>query len=396
MKSMNSVRLNGFGFLLLAITVLIVGCTPSESKKTATQGAAAGQTSANEPAKEPADKLDAKVTSEASAQPAGKSKDKPAGEPVSKSTAEAQVPLGLPPVPAPADNPMTPEKIALGKMLYFDKRLSRDGTVSCATCHDPNTAWTEYRATSEGIGKQLGGRNSPTVINAAYATTQFWDGRAASLEVQALGPIENPIEMGHSLDTMIQDLSKLDGYKEQFKKAFGTEITKDGVAKAIASFERTILSGNSPYDRYKAGDQTALNEAQKRGMTLFEDNCATCHTPPTFSNYRFINAGVGMDKEKPDEGRKDVTHKDSDLGRFRVPALRDAAKTNPYFHDGSIAKLEDAVDLMVDGGLDNPHLSSQMKVVREANLTADNQKDIVEFLKALSGEYPVIEPPALP
>ena len=266
----------------------------------------------------------------------------------------------------PADNPMTPEKVELGKMLYFDKRLSRDGTVSCATCHDPTTAWTEHRATSEGIEQQLGGRNSPTVINAAYATTQFWDGRATSLEEQALGPIENPVEMGHNLDAMIQDLSKLDDYNQRFQKVFGTGITKDGVAKAIAAFERTILSGNSPYDRYMAGDKQALNETQKRGMALFDDNCATCHAPPLFSNYRFINAGVGMDKEKPDEGRKNVTHQDRDLGKFRVPALREVAKTYPYFHDGSAATLEDAVDLMADGGLDNPHLSPQMKVVREA------------------------------
>ena len=195
-----------------------------------------------------------------------------------------KVPEGLPPLPVPEDNPLTVEKIALGKMLYFDKRLSKDGTIACSTCHDPAMAWTEHRATSEGIGGQVGGANSPTVINAAYATSQFWDGRAASLEEQALGPIENPIEMGHSLPVCCTELGKVDEYKGAFEKAFGTpEVTSDRIAKAIASFERTVLSGNSPYDKFKAGDEKALNDAQKRGLELFESvGCADCHNarPP--------------------------------------------------------------------------------------------------------------------
>ncbi len=315
------------------------------------------------------------------------------GEPAAKLP---KTPLGLPAVPVPDDNPMTAEKVELGKMLYFDPRLSRDGKISCATCHAPKMAWAEHKPTSEGIGGKFGQRNSPTVLNAAYATSQFWDGRAASLEEQALGPIENPIEMGHSLDAMIQDLSQVAEYNDRFQKVFGKPITKDGVAKAIAAFERTILSGNSPYDRFVAGDKKALSPAQQRGRQLFEDNCATCHTPPLFSNYRFYNAGVGADKPKPDEGRKDVTKKERDFGKFRVPALRDVANTAPYFHDGSAATLADAVRLMADGGRDNPRLSAQMKAIREASLSAQDQKDLVEFLKALSGEYPIIEAPKLP
>ena len=323
--------------------------------------------------------------------------DEPTAEPAAESSAEeTKVPLGLPPLPVPKDNPMTPEKIELGKMLYFDTRLSRDGKISCATCHDPIMAWAEHEPTSEGIGGQFGERNSPTILNSAYAPSQFWDGRAATLEEQALGPIENPIEMGHQLDAMIQDLSAIDQYNEQFKNVFGTPITKDGVAKAIAAFERTVLSGNSPYDRFMAGDTGALSEAQKRGLQVFDDNCATCHTPPLFSNYRFYNAGVGMHKEKLDEGRKAVTKKQRDLGKFRVPALREVANTSPYFHDGSGATLDDAVALMADGGKDNPRLSTQMKVVREAELTAQDHKDLVEFLQSLSGEYPVVQPPKLP
>ncbi len=307
-----------------------------------------------------------------------------------------KTPLGLPPVPVPDDNPMTADKIELGKMLYFDTRLSRDGKISCATCHDPNMAWAEHKPTSEGIGAQFGERNSPTVINSAYATSQFWDGRAATLEEQALGPIENPIEMGHQLDVMIQDLTKIEDYNERFQKVFGEPITKEGVAKAIAAFERTVLSGNSPYDKFQAGDKKAMTAGQQRGMQLFDDHCAMCHSPPLFSNYRFYNAGVGSKKEKPDAGRMDVTKKKRDFGKFRVPALREVAKTAPYFHDGSVATLAEAVDLMADGGVDNANLSPQLKIIREAELSAQDRKDLVEFMEALSGDYPIVEPPKLP
>ena len=309
---------------------------------------------------------------------------------------QPKIPLGLPPLPVPDDNPMTAEKIALGKLLYFDKRLSKDGTISCATCHDPKMAWTEHQATSTGIGGQVGGANSPTVINAAYAKVQFWDGRAASLEEQALGPMENPIEMGHKLDVLVEELEKIPEYKEGFQKVFGTAslaaggtvVTKENIAKAIASFERTVLSGNSPYDRYQAGRKDALTDAQRRGLELFNDYCATCHAPPLFSNYRYYNTGVGMDKKKPDEGRKAVTGKDRDLGKFRVPALREVANTGPYYHDGSVKTLEEAVDIMADGGKGDAKVSAMLKALREEEISKQDRKDLVEFLKALSGDYP--------
>jgi cytochrome c peroxidase len=257
-------------------------------------------------------------------------------------------------------------------------------------------AWAEHTPTSDGIGHQKGARNAPTVINAAYATSQFWDGRAKTLEDQAVGPVENPIEMGHSMVAVVADLSKVPEYQERFKKVFGTGVTKEGFAKAVAAFERTVLSGDSPYDRFVAGDQKALTDAQKRGWEVFDANCSTCHTPPLFSKYKFFNAGVGSDKPSADEGLKKVAGKDSDRGKFRVPALRDVADTYPYFHDGSAAKLEDAVALMAGGGKDNPNLSEMLKSVRDAKLGAKEQKDLVEFLKALSGKYPVIEPPPPP
>ncbi len=308
-----------------------------------------------------------------------------------------KVPAGLPPLPVPEDNPMTVEKVALGKMLYFDKRISADNSISCATCHDPKMAWAEHTPTSTGIEKQVGARNSPTVINAAYATSQFWDGRSPSLEDQALGPVENSIEMGHSMEAVVEAFTKIPEYQKRFKEVFGREVNKEDFGRAIAAFERTILSGNSPYDKFKAGDENALTEAQKRGMHTFEDaGCTVCHTPPLFSNYRFYNAGVGVDKEKPDPGRKEVTGRDNDMGAMRVPGLREVANTHPYFHDGSAKTLEEAVALMAAGGKDNPNLSPMLKAVRAAELTKDDEKDIVEFLKALSGEYPIVEPPQLP
>ena len=317
--------------------------------------------------------------------------------PAEAASAVSKIPLGLPNPKVPDDNPTTPDKVELGKMLYFDKRVSKDGTVSCATCHDPDTAWAENEPTSSGIRGQKGGRNAPTVINAAYAASQFWDGRAATLEEQATGPVENPIEMGHSMEAVVGAFSKIPGYQERFQRVFGTGVTKEGFAKAIAAFERTVLSGDSPYDRFKAGDEKALSEAQKRGLKVFQQaGCADCHAPPLFSTYDFHNAGVDAHKPKPDEGRKAVSKKDEDTGAFRVPSLREVAKTAPYFHDGSAKTLDEAVALMAAGGKDNPHRSADFDSVRSAKLTGQDRKDLVEFLKALSGKFPVVDPPQLP
>jgi len=308
-----------------------------------------------------------------------------------------EIPLGLPKLEIPDNNPMTAEKVELGKLLYFDKRLSKDGTISCATCHDPTMGWAEEDVTSIGIKEQVGTRNSPTVINSAYATSQFWDGREPTLEAQALGPIENPIEMGHSLPELVKELNEIAGYKERFQKVFGTDVTSDGIAKAIAAFERTVLSGNSAWDKYQAGDKTALNEQEIRGMELFNQaECATCHAPPVFSNFRFYNAGVGSDLAEPDSGRQQATDNERDFGKFRVPTLRDITDTGPYFHNGSEASLEEAVRLMATGGVDNPKLSALFRGLQGREYTDEQIADLVAFLGALSGEYPVIEEPELP
>lgn len=381
MNMSKSIWVAGYGVFTLVLAAVLPGCDQAPGGAVAKSAAAKPAVASAKPETD---------TAQAS-QPV-----KDAAPKAESPAATVQVPLGLPALSIPEDNPMTPEKIELGKMLYFDKRVSKDGSVSCATCHDPTMAWAEHTPTSTGIHKQVGERNSLTVINAAYASAQFWDGRAATLEEQATGPVENSIEMGHSMAAVVAQFSKIPEYEKRFQKVFGTGVTKEGFAKAVAAFERTVLSGDSPYDRFVKGDKSALSEAQQRGLDTFKDNCAVCHTPPLFSNYQYYNAGVGANRPKPDEGRKAVTKKDKDLGKFRVPSLREVANTHPYFHDGSAKTLEEAVALMADGGKDNPNLAIQLKAVREAKLTEQDRKDLVEFLKALSGKYPVVEPPKLP
>jgi len=401
MRAMKSFGVATLSAALALFVLTNLGCAP-KAPPAAPQGEAATESAADVTGgTEPAAADEAKqlaapgpVQEDAAAPPAV-----PAEEATEAESSESlpKIPQGLPKLLIPADNPMTAEKVELGKLLYFDKRISKDGTVSCATCHSPKEGWAERKPTSDGINKQKGGRNAPSVINAAYAAAQFWDGRAATLEEQATGPVENPIEMGNTMEAVVEAFGKIPEYQERFQKVFGTGVTKEGFAKAIAAFERTVLSGNSPYDRYKAGDETALTEAQKRGLDLFEGTgCADCHKPPLFSTYDYHNAGIGSDAEKPDIGRKAVTGKDEDAGKFRIPSLRDAANTGPYFHDGSAATLEDAVALMAGGGKDNANLSKELKAIRDAELTAQDRADLVEFLKALSGEYPIIEEPQLP
>jgi len=207
-----------------------------------------------------------------------------------------KVPLGLKAPPIPADNPLTPEKVELGKLLYFDPRLSCDDTTSCASCHDPKKGWSNSDNFATGVRNQRGGRSAPTIINAAYSELQFWDGRAHLLEGQALGPIQNPIEMDHKLEECVAKLNKVPHYREQFRKIFKTDVTPESLAKAISSFERTVLSGNAPFDKFKAGDKAVLSEAAQRGMNVFfnKGHCSACHTGPNFSDQAFHNVGVGM------------------------------------------------------------------------------------------------------
>lgn len=309
----------------------------------------------------------------------------------------AKLPLGLKPLPIPEDNPITAEKVELGKQLYFDPRLSCDDTTSCASCHDPKKGWSNGEAVATGVRGQKGGRSAPTIINSAYHNLQFWDGRAKQLEGQALGPIENPIEMDHKIDDCVKKLNAIEGYRTQFQKIFGTDVTKENVAKAISAFERTILSGDAPYDRFKAGDKSALSEAAQRGMKVFfnKAHCSACHTGHNFSDAAFHNIGVGMEAEKPDLGRYEISKLEGDKGAFKTPTLREIARTAPYMHDGRFQTLEEVVDYYDKGGHPNPQLDEEMFPLK---LSAEDKADLVTFLKeGLSSEsYPDIAPPKLP
>lgn len=308
-----------------------------------------------------------------------------------------QVPDGLKPLRHRPDNPLTPEKVALGKQLYFDKRLSGDNTVSCASCHDPNKGWSNGEQFATGVRGQMGGRNAPTIINAAYSYYQFWDGRALYVEGQALGPIQNPIEMDMKLEDLVPKLNAIEGYRKQFQEVFGTDVTSDGIAKAIAAFERTVLSGNAPYDRFQAGDQDALSESAQRGMELFfgKAHCSACHVPPLFTDLAFHNIGVGMDGEEPDAGRQAHSELLGDRGSFKTPGLREIARSGPYMHDGSLKSLEDVVNYYDKGGTPNDQLDESIFPLK---LTPAEKKDLVQFLKEglSSPDYPLIEAPRLP
>lgn len=303
------------------------------------------------------------------------------------------VPLGLFEPDIPEDNPLTEEKIALGKKLYFDKRLSADDTVACSNCHDPGRGFADAMPTSEGIRGQLGSRNAPTVLNSVFYDTQFWDGRAPSLEEQAKGPIINPIEMGMaSHDDLIKKLGGISEYVKDFQKVFEGEITIDRVVQAIASFERTIVSGNSPFDRFLYGEEKdALSESAKRGLEVFrgKGRCLNCHdfNPlyALFTDNKFHNIGVGMDKAKPDLGRFKVTNNPADKGAFKTSTLREISLTAPYMHDGSRETLEEVVEFYDQGGHRNPYLDGGIVPL---NLTDQEKKDLVEFLKSLTGEMP--------
>jgi cytochrome c peroxidase len=306
-----------------------------------------------------------------------------------------KAPLGLPPIAWPKDNPYSLAKVELGRYLYFDRRLSIDETVSCASCHDPRFGYTDGAAVSSGIKAQKGGRSAPTVINRVYSLAQFWDGRSKSLEEQAKGPIANPIEMGMTHEAVVDRLRGFSGYRLLFLRAFGSyTIDIDRVAQAIACFERTVLSGNSPYDRYKHGEKAAMTEQQVRGMDLFVNKakCDQCHEGANFTLNAFSNIGVGSDKPNPDVGRFAVTQNPKDWGAFKTPTLREIEHTAPYMHDGSLKTLDEVVEYYNKGGTANKNLDPAMK---QLHLNEQDKKDIVAFMKALSGQgWQQIKPPA--
>ncbi len=300
-------------------------------------------------------------------------------------------------VPTPSDNPMSSAKIALGKQLFFDPRLSIDGTVSCNSCHNVMASGTDNRPTSVGVNGQRGGRNAPTVWNAAFLSTQFWDGRAATLEDQAKGPPLNPIEMGMPNEQAVVDrLESIPGYRRQFEAIFGS-VSYDNMAKAIASYERTLITENSPFDRHMKGDKSAMSDKAIAGMKRFNQiGCSGCHSGVNFAGPA-LETGTGFFQKFPvynnpliakykltdDKGRYEVTRDKADINSWRVPSLRNIATTAPYFHNGSVKTLNEAVRVMAASQLNKQLSDSEID-------------EIVAFLESLTGEFPEQTMPRLP
>jgi cytochrome c peroxidase len=297
------------------------------------------------------------------------------------------------PMPIPPDNPMTPEKVALGRQLFFDERLSGDGSRSCYSCHVCEKGLTDGLAKSIGaFNKQLP-RSSPTLWNIGYHKEFYWDGRSPSLEKQAMAAWTGA-NMGAKADEIATKLNGLQGYRTQFQKVFGADATPDNIVKAIAAFERTIISGDTAWDRYRAGNQSALNASATRGWNIFQAiKCTNCHDGVLLSDQQYHNVGIGMDQKEPDVGRFKVTNKPEDTGAFKTPTLRDIAESAPYFHDGSVATLEEAVDLMLGGGKPNDYLDK--KNLEKRNVLPDQREDLLNFLRALNVDCG-LKKPALP
>ncbi|HLZ35980.1 MAG TPA: cytochrome c peroxidase [Nitrospira sp.] len=298
--------------------------------------------------------------------------------------------------PTPSTNLQYKAKIDLGKQLYFDGRLSKNGAISCAFCHNPGTGFADPRQTSIGINGGVGGRQAPTVYNTAFNHVQFWDGRARSLEEQSIGPIQNPIEMGETHENVVRKLAKIKGYQQQFRAVFGTDVNLQDIANAIAAYERTVTSTNSAFDKYTAGDQKAMDEAAVRGLALFKGKarCILCHNGPNFTDNQFHNLGVPqVGPMKEDLGRFYVTKTEKDRGAFKTPTLRSITETAPYMHDGAFKTLEETVEFLNSGGGANQNLSP---LIKPLNLTPEERGDLVAFLKALTGEAIKFEMPKLP
>ncbi len=314
----------------------------------------------------------------------------PPTKPIGK-TLVLPTPLGLPRLRIPPDNPPTAETVALGNKLFMSPLLSVDGTLSCANCHNPALAFTDRQAVSNGVRGQKGKRNAPTVLNAAYNADQFWDGRARTLEDQASGPMVNSVEMGHSLEGVEQGVSANAEMVALFQQAYGprVKITLDLMSKSIASYERTLVSGNSAFDRFAfAQEFDALSPRARNGLKIFSDpakgNCVVCHTIEEkyalFSDQKFHNLGVGLSPTG------ELTDLGKEQGKFRTPTLRNIALTAPYMHDGSLKTLKEVVDFYVGGGNANPYLDREIKAL--SHLTKEERADLVSFMEALTGDMP--------
>jgi cytochrome c peroxidase len=322
----------------------------------------------------------------------------------------------LPPVPVPEDNPMTPEKIELGMLLFFDARLSADGSLACVSCHLPDQGWTTNTPLSPAYPTNMERRNSQTLINVAYNKALIWDGRAAVLEKQALGPIQNPLHMNQNLDLLVEKLNTIPDYAERFQKVFGTSVTADGLGKALAAFERTLVTRNSPFDRYMEGDRQAMSGEARRGMELFKAKarCILCHNGPNFTDSQFHNLGVpdapllthplvqasirfdakrmkvqDYQQVNEDLGRYLVTKEEKDRGAFKTPTLRNVAQRDPYMHNGAFQSLQDIIDFYDKGG---GAAAGKSPLIQPLGLTPSEKRDLLAFLQALTGDLPAVTP----
>ena len=297
----------------------------------------------------------------------------------------APAPLGLDlTAPVPADNPLTPERVALGKKLFFDPLLSLDHRVSCSSCHRPDHAFADTSDVSLGSRRRVGLRNTPSVLNAVYRPTFAWDGRSRTLESQVLLPIQDPDEMALSLVELEQRVRARSSYARAFRREFGEDPTPRTIGLALAAYLRTLRSGDAPIDRFRAGDTLALSAPARLGFRLFNGkaNCTTCHVGPLFSDGDFHNTGIAWrDDEFTDIGRANATGLTEDIGRFKTPSLRNVAITAPYMHDGSKRSLEDVIDFYDAGGQSNPGLDP---LIRPLRLTVDEKRALVSFLQSLT------------
>lgn len=296
-------------------------------------------------------------------------------------------------VPAPKENPTTPERVALGKLLFFDPRLSGDNKMSCATCHRPDRAFGDGLPQAKGAAGKTLKRKTPSLLNVGFYSTFNWDGRAKSLEEQALVPIQAADEMNQDLDQLEKELNAVPGYVKQFQAVFETKVTRGGIAKSLSAFQRTLITGPSPYDRYLGGEKDALSVEAKRGMELFfgDAGCARCHRGPLLTDEKFYRLNVSDDK-----GRGLVTGRTEDNYKFRTPSLRNVARTRPYMHDGRYKTLADVTFFYFRGVPRSGPDGLSLDIESLQGVAFTEMSDLIAFLEALSGEEPKISPPELP
>jgi cytochrome c peroxidase len=333
--------------------------------------------------------------------------------------AHATEPHPLRPAPLPQLQMPAPERVALGRLLFFDRRLSGDGTMSCATCHIPEEGFADGQPLSGAYPTSRHWRHTPNLLNVAYLQFLFWDGRSHSLEDQASGPIQAAFEMNLPMAYLEERLRESPGYVHLFQQVFGRLPDRQGIVAALADFQRTLVVHDSPFDRYLQGDAAALGTAGRRGLDIFfgeRGGCAACHSGALLSDQQFHNIGVeetdslrqdplrrttrnffltqmGLERQERDPGRFAVTRQADDVGAFRTPALRQIAETAPYMHNGSLATLEAVIDFFNAGGGSDPDKSPKMQ---PRNFSAQEKEDLLAFLRSLSGTVPRVRPPVVP